>query len=92
MIRIRADIFYALTETMSDGRCALPLTDPVKLSAALLDAPIDLIHIALDLELREGTAIADTIQGAPYIFLAALHRAEQMISARLLTISHDPLP
>jgi len=92
MIRIRAGMSYALTEAMSDGRCALPLTDPVKLSAALLDAPIDLIEIAIDLELREGNVIADTIQGAPYIFLAALHRAEQMICAHLLTISHDPLP
>ena len=92
MVRIRAGISYALTEAMSDRHCVLPLTELVKLVAALVDAPVDLIKVALDMELKEAAVITDTIQGVLCIFLAGLYHAEKMISARLLTISHGPMP
>jgi hypothetical protein len=44
---------------------------------ALADSPIPkaAIRTALDLELQEGTVVADTIGGTPCVFLAGLHRA-----------------
>ena len=59
MIRVRAGISYALTEAMDDGHCGLPTADLVPLAAALLDVEADRIRTALELELAEGTVVAD---------------------------------
>ncbi len=40
----------------------------------------DLIQTALDLELSEGSVVADTLAGEPAIFLAHLHRGERCIA------------
>ena len=61
MIRVRAGISYALTEAMDEGHCGLPIEELVPLAVALLEVPKELIQTALDLELTEGTVIADTV-------------------------------
>jgi exodeoxyribonuclease V alpha subunit len=60
MIRVRADISYALTEAMDDGHCGLPTDELVPLAEKLLEVPTDLVRTALDLELADGTVIADS--------------------------------
>src|SRR5206468_4085439 len=92
LIRVRAGISYALTEAMDDGHCGLPTADLVPLAAALLDVGADRIRMALDLELAEGTVIADSLGDTACIFLASLYRAEQAIAERLLALSRAPLP
>jgi exodeoxyribonuclease V alpha subunit len=92
MIRVRAGISYALTEAMDDGHCGLPTADLVPLAEALLDVGADLIRTALDLELAEGTVIADSLGETACIFLASLYRAEQAIAERLLALSRGKLP
>ena len=61
MIRVRAGISYALTEAMDEGHCGLPTDELVPLAEELLEVPQELIRTALDLELAEGTVIADTV-------------------------------
>src|SRR5450631_3269249 len=61
MMRVRAGISYALTEAMDDGHCGLPTAELTPLAEKLLDAPQDLIRTALDLELADGTVIADNL-------------------------------
>src|SRR6187455_1192858 len=61
MIRVRAGISYALTEAMDDGHCGLPTEELVPLAVELLEIPKELVQTALDLELAEGTVIADTV-------------------------------
>jgi hypothetical protein len=39
--------------------------------------------LALDLELHEGTVVADRVGETPCVFLAGLHRAERTIAERL---------
>ena len=92
MIRVRAGISYALTEAMDDGHCGLPTTDLVPLAEELLEVGAGLIRTALDLELADGTVVADSLGETDCIFLASLYRAEQAIAERLLALSRAKLP
>jgi exodeoxyribonuclease V alpha subunit len=92
LIRVRAGISYALAEAMDDGHCGLPTADLVPLAEALLDVGAGLIHTALDLELGEGTVMADRVGETACVFLASLYRAEQAIAERLRALSRAPLP
>ena len=92
MIRVRAGIGYALSEAMDEGHCGLPVDELGPLAARLLEVPDDLIRRALDLELAEGTVVADTVENTPCVFLGGLHRAERAIAGRLLRIAGGKLP
>jgi exodeoxyribonuclease V alpha subunit len=92
MIRVRAGISYALTEAMDDGHCGLPTADLVPLAEKLLEVGAGLIRTALDLELADGTVIADSLGETDCIFLASLYRAEQAIAEKLLALSRAKLP
>jgi exodeoxyribonuclease V alpha subunit len=78
----------------SDGRghCGLPTDELVPLAEKLLQVPQQLIRAALDLELQEGTVIADQVGKTPCVFLAGLHRAERTIAERLTRLANGPLP
>jgi exodeoxyribonuclease V alpha subunit len=92
MIRIRAGISYALTTAMDDGHCGLPTDDLVPLAEKLLEVPQQLIRAALELELQEGTVIADRVGETPCVFLAGLYRAERTIADRLTRLASGMLP
>jgi exodeoxyribonuclease V alpha subunit len=92
MIRVRAGISYALTEAMDEGHCGLPTDELVPLAEKLLQVPQQLIRGALDLELQEGTVIADQVGETPCVFLAGLHRAERTIAQRLTRLANGTLP
>ena len=92
MIRVRAGISHALTEAMGDGHCGLPAAELAPLAVALLDVSHALVQTALDLELAEGTVVADTVAGTPCIFLGGLYRAERAIGERVLAIAAGRLP
>jgi exodeoxyribonuclease V alpha subunit len=85
MIRVRAGISYALTEAMDEGHCGLPTEGLIPLSETLLEVPQVLIRTALDLELQEGTVVADRVGETPCVFLVGLHRAERTIAEQALT-------
>ena len=90
-IRVRAGISYALTEAMEDGHCGLPTEELVPLAEKLLEVPQQLIRTALELELHDGTVIADRVGETP-VFLTGLHRAERTIAERLLRLANGRLP
>ena len=92
MIRVRAGISYALTEAMDEGHCGLPTDELVPLAEKLLEVPQELIRTALDLELQEGTVVADRVGETPCVFLAGLHRAERTIAERLTRLANGTLP
>jgi exodeoxyribonuclease V alpha subunit len=92
MIRVRAGISYALTEAMDEGHCGLPTAELTPLAEELLDVPQDLIRTALDLELADGTVIADCLGETACVFLAGLYRAERAIAERLLTLNNGKIP
>src|SRR5450432_2260906 len=75
MVRVRAGISYALTEAMDEGHCGLPNEELVPLAVELLEISQDLIRTALELELQEGTVVADCVGETPCVFLVGLYRA-----------------
>jgi exodeoxyribonuclease V alpha subunit len=92
MVRVRAGISYALTEAMDDGHCGLPADELPSLAEGLLEVPVELVRTALDLELADGTVVADSVGETACVFLAGLHRAERNIADRLLELSGGSLP
>jgi len=92
LIRVRAGISYALAEAMDDGHCGLPAEELVLLTQKLLEVPGDLIATALDLELQDGTVIADDLDGRRCVFLAGLYRAEREIAEKLQALAAGKAP
>jgi exodeoxyribonuclease V alpha subunit len=92
MVRVRAGISYALADAMDEGHCGLPTDELVPLAEKLLEVPGGLVRTALDLELAEGTVIADRVGETPCVFLAGLYRAERTIAERLVVLAHGILP
>jgi exodeoxyribonuclease V alpha subunit len=92
MIRVRAGISYALTEAMDEGHCGLPTEELVPLTVELLEVPKEAVLTALDLELADGTVIADTVGATACAFLGGLYRAEQVIAERLRCLVNGTLP
>ena len=92
VIRVRAGISYALTEAMDEGHCGLPTDELVPLAEKLLEVPQQLIRTALELELTDGTVVADRVGETPCVFLAGLYRAERTIAERLTRLANGTLP
>jgi exodeoxyribonuclease V alpha subunit len=92
MVRVRAGISYALTEAMDEGHCGVPTDELVPLAEKLLEVPAELVRTALDLELTEGTVIADRMGEIPCVFLAGLYRAERTVAERLTRLVNGTLP
>jgi exodeoxyribonuclease V alpha subunit len=92
MVRVRAGISYALAEAMDEGHCGLPTDELVPLAEKLLEVSQQLIRTALDLELQEGTVVADRVGETRCVFLAGLYRAERDIAQRLMRLANGTLP
>ena len=92
MIRVRAGISYALAEAMDEGHCGLPTGELIPLAATLLEVPAELVQTALDLELADGTVVADTVGETACIFLTSLYRAERVIAERIRCLANGRLP
>ena len=58
----------------------------------MLDVPAELVAIGLDLELRDGTVIADDLDDRRCLFLAGLYRAEREIAEKLTTLAAGKPP
>jgi exodeoxyribonuclease V alpha subunit len=92
MIRVRAGISYALTEAMGNGHCGLPLKELIPLSVKLLEVPDELIQTATELEITDGTVIADTVADTPCLFLSGLYHAEKGVADRFQHLISGSLP
>src|SRR5205814_2770120 len=62
------------------------------LTQKLLDIPAELVETALDLELAEGTVVADEVDEQRCIFLPGLYHAEREIAERLGALASGSLP
>ena len=86
MIRVRAGISYALTEAMDEGIVACRPMNLCRSPRSCSKCPQEMIRTALDLELSDGTVIADRVGETPCVFLAGLYRAERGIAERLMRL------
>ena len=92
MIRVRAGISYALAQAVDEGYCGLPTDELAPLAERLLEVPQQLVRTALQIELQDGTVIADRVGETPCVFLAGLYRAERAIAERLMRLARGTLP
>ena len=94
LIRVRAEISYALAEAMDEGHCGLPVDELVPLTEKLLEVPAELVETALRLERADGAVIADDLEDRRCVFLAGLYRAEREIAEKLkaLAVGKPPWP
>lgn len=92
MVRVRAGISYALTESLDEGHCGLPSTQLIPLAVSLLEVPEALVETALGLELADGSVTMDRIEETPCVFLAGLYAAEKVIGNRLRQLRAGQLP
>lgn len=81
IIRARAGLNHTLATAMDDGHCGLPVTSLLESAKALLEIETEILTIALDLELQEGTLIQDFIGDTSCVFLSGLYQAEKGVSA-----------
>jgi exodeoxyribonuclease V alpha subunit len=77
---------------MDEGHCGLPVEELVPLTEKLLEVPAELVETALRLELDDGAAVADDLEGRRCVFLAPLYRAEREIAERLRTLAFGKPP
>jgi exodeoxyribonuclease V alpha subunit len=92
LVRVRAGISFALAEAMDEVHCGLPADELVPLTQKLLEVPAELIVTALELELQDGTVIADDLDGRRCVFLAGLYRAEREIAEKLRALAAGKPP
>src|SRR6266436_1093925 len=90
-VQVMSENHYRI-EAMDEGHCGLPTEELVPLAEQLLDVPQDLIRTALDLELADGTVIANRVGDKLCVFLAGLYSAERGIAHRLLQLGNGKLP
>ena len=86
-LRARAGVSYALAEASSQGHCGLPRPELVELAVKLLEIAADPIELAIDEELAEDVLVADTVGGAPCVFLAPLYQGERSIADHVRRLS-----
>ncbi|OYQ36591.1 ATP-dependent RecD-like DNA helicase [Sandarakinorhabdus cyanobacteriorum] len=92
MVRLRAGISFALTEAMGEGHCGLPVNELKALATKLLEVDAALIETALELELGDGTVIADRVGETDCVFLGGLYHAEKAIAAHLGRLRDGAVP
>lgn len=93
--RIRAGVRYVLGELTGEGHVAFPEEPLVEKAAAMLEVEASLVTAAIEFERTEERVIRESIDGADWIYLTPLHRAEVGLArsvTRLLTSARHPLP
>ena len=91
-LRAQAGVRHVLQELSGDGHCAAVRVQLVETATELLDIDAPLIEQAIDAELAVENLIAEPVDGAVWIFLAPMYRAEQGIAKNLHRLLYGPLP
>ena len=58
-----------------ERHCGLPIEELIPLAEKLLEVPQELIRTALELELQEGTVVADRVGETPWFWPASIVRS-----------------
>ena len=77
---------------MDEGHCGLPVETTATRPKSCSRWRRSWLTTALDLELADGTVIADRLADTDCVFLAGLYRAERAIADRLLILNGGQLP
>ncbi|MCU0872695.1 MAG: ATP-dependent RecD-like DNA helicase [Pirellulaceae bacterium] len=93
--RARAAVSYALRELCDEGHVGYPEAGAVERTVNLVEIPQEIVERAVEEALENGSVIREPIDGEPWLYLAALHRAETGLAKsvqRLASHPGHPLP
>lgn len=93
--RARAAVRYTLQQLTEEGHCAYPEPLAIHKTTQLVDIDQEAVEEAVAGAVQEKTLVRETIGDQPWLYLAALHRAETGLARairRLVSAGHHPLP
>lgn len=93
--RVRAGVRYVLSELTSEGHCAFPEIGLVEKARELLEVDPSLVQEAVNADVVEKRLVRETVDGATWIYLSSLHRAEVGLAEsvrRIMQATPHPLP
>jgi exodeoxyribonuclease V alpha subunit len=92
--RARAAVRYALEELAGEGHCGFPEAGVIERTCKLVEIDPGIVRAEVAHAVGERSLVRESVDGEPWLYLVALHRAEVGIAqsvARLLAAPH-PLP
>ena len=92
--RARAAVRYALEELAAAGHCGYPEPAAIERTCQLAEIDEGIVRAAVNHAVGERAVVREGIDGEPWLYLAALHRAEVGLAQcvrRLIATAH-PLP
>lgn len=93
--RARAATAYALQELSAEGHVGYAEPGVLERTVALADIPPEIVQQAIEQAVENRTLVREQIRDQPWLYLAALHRAETGLAQsvqRLLAAPGHPLP
>ena len=93
--RARAAVQYTLRDLASEGHCGYPETGVVEHAVKLVEIDQTIIEDAVQVVVRDRTVIREIVEGEPWLYLAALYRAEVGLAQsahRIASAAPHPLP
>jgi exodeoxyribonuclease V alpha subunit len=93
--RARAALHYTLQQLAQQGHVGYPESGAVEQTTQLVDIDTLVVEQALQAAVADKTVIRQAIDGEPWVYLAALHRAEVGLAQAVHRIAADashPMP
>jgi len=85
-VRARAGLIYVLQTLADEGHCFAGTPELILQAQVLLEIPPEILMTALEHEVRRGALVRDDNR----IYVAALHRAEVCVAAKLRALAQRP--
>ena len=93
--RARAAVQYTLQDLAGQGHCAYPEPSVVEHAIKLVDIDQNIVEVAVEKVIREGSVVRAVVDGEPWLYLVSLHRAEVGLAQsvhRIASTGPHPLP
>jgi exodeoxyribonuclease V alpha subunit len=88
--RARAAVSYALRELSGEGHVGYPEAGAVERTVNLVEIAQEIVQRAVEEALENGSVIREPIDGEPWLYLAALHRAETGLAKSVQRLGAHP--
>ena len=93
--RARAAVQYTLQELAGQGHCGYPEPGVVEHTTKLVEIDQKIVEEAVQFGVETGVVVREDVEGEPWLYLTALHRAEVGLAQsvhRIASATPHPLP
>ena len=88
--RARAAVRYALQQLSREGHCGYPEAGLLEKTEQLVGVAQSILADALEAEVASGNLIREMLESGPFLYLAALYRAEIGVARHLHRLANHP--